>query len=242
MDNLKIGIRLFTRLIIVGVLSFFVCFSIQFLCLTAFTQEVGYNVYGYAADQTADDMQLLYTHYFEDGDDSEQIQQYEDAGYTLSIKRFRSELQGKGKVIFSVATQCITLIILIGFIGNEIYKIGSKDSNKVKFGHRDKDNMRGFKIGAIANIGYFIVFLCLFVLKDFPLSRYALINAQFFSIIKLITGNAALAGELRIAQYIGFFGLLLVVPVITEIAYLLGYKGINLYERAVYKKETEEKK
>ncbi len=242
-DNFKVGLKLTGKMIIAGILSFFVCISIQFLCINAFTEEAGYYAYGYEKGQSDEDIELLYTHLYSNGDDT-QWDEYEQKEYTLIKKTFRSDLAGKGQIIFYSVSQAITLIMLISFVSGQVYKIGNQDSNKFKFGRINKDILKGFKIGLFANGLAIVCYIVLLIfkgnlLKEMPVSIYALLNCPFFPAINSIAGKGALAVSLTAGKMFGIGALLLAVPVITGIAYLLGFKGINPYERFVYKKQNK---
>ena len=230
-------------MIIVGLISFFVCISIQFLCINAFTEQAGYYAYGYQKGQSDEDIKLLYTHLYADGEDAK-WGEYEQQKYTLVKKTFRSELEGKGQIIFYFVTQAITLIMLIGFMSGPMYKLGSRDSNKFKFGRIKKDIFKGFKIGLFANSLAILCYIALLVfkgnlLKEMPVSIYAFLNCPFFPAIGGIAGKSALAGNLTAGAMLGLAALLFVVPAITTVAYLFGIKGVNPYEKIVYKKENK---
>ena len=139
--------------------------------------------------------------------------------------------------VFYSFTQLFNLLILISVIWQHIYSIGFKDSNMVKTGHLKKDIYKGFKIGAIAQIP-FAVFLAVSVIANFKFSIYRIVNSQYFGFLSAISGKNQnmQMGALKI---VAFALLLFVVPVMSGIIYILGYNGVDIFSKLVYKNRKE---
>lgn len=233
---LKSGIKLWGGMIIVLLLSFFLCISINFLCSAVFCEDTGYDVYG---TLDGEESVKLYTHDYSQGDDTK-LEQYEQQGYTLSTKTNRSDLLGGGYTLFLVLSQVCCATVLFFFLYERLYKMGFKDRNLVNFGHKQKDILKGLKIGLIANIPFFILFILLvlcgigIMLKDMPTSFYKLLNSQFYSLVEVIAGKNTYASDLNVLQYVLLFLLQLIVPAVSQVSYILGHKGVSLSERFIY--------
>ena len=65
---------------------------------------------------------------------------------------------------------------------------------------------------------------------------YASLNSHNYSFILWISGGADVVSKLGILRFALLFLLQLAVPVISAMAYILGFKEINLSDKFVYKK------
>ena len=132
------------------------------------------------------------------------------------------------------------MVMVISFASSDAYKRGLKESNLVKIGKVKYDVTKGFKIGLIGNIPFFVVFVLAIVMASkFTTVLYAILNSHYYSVVLWITGGKSLFIEVSIWQYVLLFLLQFIVPVISGIAYILGVKEINLMEKIIYKKEVE---
>lgn len=238
MENIKSASKVFLKIIAVTVLGFFVAISFMVMCTGFGTENIGYTVYG--ATENDDELKELYTHYFSDGED-EREEEFKNAGYAMQKVSVRSELSGGVKALLLILIQVFNLAILIGFIYYYMWELGSKDYNLIKFGHTKPDNLKGIKIGLMASVPNIIFFALLVIFKNgfmsgFNMPYYKFIVSYLYSFVELIIGGVKTASELNLTQIIGLGALLLVVPIITEIAYILGVKGISVGEKLIYKK------
>lgn len=237
----KVGSKILLKLLVVVVLDFFLCISISVLCIGGFTENIGYDAYGYINE--GDQSEYLYTYYNEDGEDTKKAE-YETQGYTVVTNSIRSELSGKGQATYLIVTQIFCLFILIAFVYSPVYELGFKESNLVRFKHAEQDLLRGLKIGVIADGFFILTYIGLVISKflspEMPTSIYKLLNSYAYSIIEVISGNAKV-GELSVGKLV-LLGLpLIIVPAVATVGYILGYKGISLSEKLIYKKNKEEK-
>ena len=142
--------------------------------------------------------------------------------------------------MFLSVTQVLCFILVVAFASNSVYKQGFKDANLVRTGHIKQDNLKGFKIGAIANIPYFVMFLFLIAftltVPNFRVVWYAFLNGCFYPIILVIADQADVVSKLSILQLVLLFLLQIIVPVVSGVAYMLGFKEVNLTDKLLYKK------
>ena len=238
-EILQNGAKLFLRTIIVNIMCFFVVMSFSVLATAAFTKNIGYKAYGTLGDSST--TEELYTYYYDDGDDLKK-QEYEDKGYKITESSVRSTLSGKGETVFLVVSQIFCVLILISFVYPGMWQLGTKDSNLVKFKHKKEDRLKGFKIGAVAVIPAYLLLIFLVVAKagavpDFPVVLYKFLNSSLYSLIEVILGSAVKVGELAVWRLILLFVLPLIVPAVSGIAYILGFKNFSIGEKLVYKKK-----
>ncbi len=238
-ENIKGGLSLFLKIVVVMIMSLFLTISTSVLCTAAFTDVIGYDVYG--TKEGEKESTKLYTHYNSDGEDLNQ-EKYESEGYTITNKvSFRSDLKGVGKKVYTIGTQSIIIIILFAFIYSQLWRVGNKDFQAVKIGKRNEDKLRGLKIGLIASVPHFITFICLVLIPKFKTSIYIIINYHYFMINSSIIGNAKPAGELVITDLILLFLPFLIVPMASTFSYIIGYKDISFSEKFIYKKSDTRK-
>ncbi len=246
----KNGIKLSGSLIMAAIISVFLCFSINVICSALFTTEIGYNAYVYETETSTEPMaqyEYLYTDGNGDGkDDSTDIkmEEYEDQGYIVETQKLRSTLTGMGKTVFLTLTQIFSMIMVVAFASSASYKQGFKDCNLVKIGHTKKDMLKGFKIGLIGNIPFFLLTAFMIAMAfglapEFRTVWYAFLCGHFYSLIIWITNGVQTLGQLGVAQLVLLILIQFIAPVISGVAYILGFKEINLTEKLVYKKEVE---
>ena len=138
------------------------------------------------------------------------------------------------KWLFYFLSQTFSFVLLILLLYGKMYSLGFKDSNRVNSGIIAKNLFKGFIIGFIAQIPSFIFsIVCIFLNTKF--AWYLVFNAQYYSVLKAISGGVTNM-QISPIRIILIFLLFLIVPVITGVAYVLGYKGIDLMEKFVYKK------
>ena len=241
MENFKPASKVFIKIIAVTIFCFFVAISLLVMCNGFGTEKIGYTAYG--ATEEDDELKELYTYYYTDGTD-ELEKEYTDKGYALQKVTIRSEFKGGPKTIFLALTQIINLLILLGFLYTDLWNLGAADANLANFGHKAIDKFRGFKIGLLASVPNIIFFAIMIIFKNgfmsgFNAQMYKFVISYFYSFAELILGGTVALSELTVIKILLFGLLLFVIPVITEISYLLGLKGISLEEKLVYKKEKE---
>ena len=130
--------------------------------------------------------------------------------------------------------EVLAILIMGSLIYGVSWQSGFKDYNKVKFGHITKFIRKGFVAGAIADIPFlilYIVFIISFLIKtahdvfyNITYIVYLFFNMPYSLIIGALKNQPA---------FLCLF--LLVLPIISGIGYILGYKDISLTGRLVYK-------
>ncbi len=241
MENIKPASKVFVKIIAVTILCFFVAISFLVMCNGLGTEKIGYTVFG--VTENDDELKELYTHYYADGKD-ELEKEYTDKGYVLQKVTVRSEFKGAPKTIFLTLTQIFNLFILIAFVYHTLWDLGAADSNLVKFKHKSLDKLRGLKIGLLASIPNILFFAIIVIfqkgfMSGFNMPMYKFFVSYFYSFVELILNGVREPFNLSAVQILLLSALLLVIPAITEISYILGYKGISLEEKLVYKKEKK---
>ena len=90
---------------------------------------------------------------------------------------------------------------------------------------------------------FLLLFIGLAVLKifypGFPLIVYKLLNSSVFSIIDVIFGSASKLSQLSVVRMVLSLSAFAVVPLISHIAYTLGFKQFSISEKLIYKKKKD---
>ncbi len=248
MKIFKSGAKLWGSMVVAVLISFFLCASINAVCQAVFTETIGYtaHVYTEESDELVDSWEYKYYDPDGDGNDNgtdEKKLKYEEENYIVQITSKQSTLEGSGMATFLIISQILCGILVVSFASSNVYKQGFKDSNLVRIGHVKLDKLRGFKIGLVANIPFFVMFGLLVACglglsPNLRVTLYGYLNGYFYPIIHLIAGcsTKTVVSELNVLQYILLFLVQFIVPIISGIAYILGFKEINLSEKIVYKK------
>lgn len=251
MNIFKRGAKLSVGLIIAVIICFFLCASINAICQPLFTRTEGYmaHVYTEDSDELVDKWEYRFNDTDGDGNDDgidEKKIKYEEENYIVQTTAIVSPLEGTGMAVFLVISQILCVIVLISFAGSGTYKQGFKDSNLVRIGHVKLDKLKGFKIGLVANIPFFILFGLLIgcavgLSPSLRVTLYGYLNGYFYPVIYIISGcsNETIVSNLSVLQYALLFLLQFIVPVICGVSYLLGFKEINISERIMYKKREK---
>ena len=247
-NNMKSAASVFGRVVFANVICIFVCMVVSVICVALFTRVIGYNAYGTKVSDSSDmsagglKAEMLYEYRYDEGEDTKKAE-YEAQGYTVSTEKVRSEMSEGARAAFLIINQIFCLVVLIQFVYGEVWHTGTTDNNKVHFGRITYDKYRGIKIGALAMLPFLLLFIGLAVLKifcpGFPLIVYKLLNSSVFSIIDIIFGSASKLSQLSVVRMVLSLSAFAVVPLISHIAYTLGFKQFSISEKLIYKKKKD---
>lgn len=239
-ENIKQAASLFLRLIIVNFLCAVVVLSISGVIAPSFFGEsAGYVAVGVKNDKD----ELLYEHYYADGEDTKKAE-YEKKGYEVIEKNMPKELSKKGNVITYIVTQFLCLMLLCSFVYPRLWDLGVMDSNLVNFNHKIENKSRGFIIGAITVIPAVLALAFMLitknsVCKDVPLAIYKFLNSSLYGFLELASGTVSTFGKISIIRGLAMFIPQITVPLIAGISYILGCKNISIGEKLIYKKDKK---
>ena len=238
-DTIKIGVKIFGKIVLANVLCIITVISLSFLCNAMFTENIGY--YAYGTSSTSSESELLYEYYFDEGEDTK-LQEYEGEGYTVSQVGIRSQLTPAGNATFLVlcAFFCMSMAAMLCY--TYVWKEGNRDLNLVRYGHAKEQKYKGALIGLIATSPYLILLIVLGIgklgfAKAFPVVLYKYINSSFFALIDIACGKALTFGDMAWWRLILLLLIQLLVPLFTALAYNLGYKDVLVSEKFIYKKQ-----
>jgi hypothetical protein len=127
----------------------------------------------------------------------------------------------------------ICLLIYIAILYGTAWHEGSKDPNRVNYGHMNKFMAKGLVAGLFALIPYAVLLLA-FLVSSLAYAHttcatvlnaiFRVVNIQFVLFSDSIISNPALC-----------FLYLLPLPIISCVGYIMGYKRITLISKMIYK-------
>ncbi len=226
------------RFIVILLICNFICLSYRAVAVSAFTDVLGYDAYGYQSDDP-NDAKLLYRHYNDDGQD-EKAADYEKKGYTIQKRTIRGEIVPTGRVVYLVIAQISCLVTLYAFIYPPLWKCGDRDGAAVRFGRQKHDRFKGFKISLIT-FGLMLAVYLIFELLGSKSSTaaYTLFNSHLYSFLILLYGGADSFAQLSLWRHILIAALTLTVPVLAQVAYTLGFNEISVSRNIIYKRNGD---
>ncbi len=230
-------IKMFLMTFLISFMCFFLVTSLSFMKVGIFSEAIGYEMYG-AKDENAE-MQVLYTYYFDDGDD-EKLTQYEKDGYRLSKLTIYSEVDKTVDVTLSVISQILCVMITFLLVYNIQWKWGNRDKELVKLHGMKEIKLKGLYSGLLAITPMFL-FLTFAVLtknsicSNLSVAIYSILNGYAFDIITFVSGNAKTFADIGFSQILTYYAVLLIYPLSSMIAYAIGYKDIVIKEKLIYK-------
>ncbi len=236
LDTVKLGFSVLGRYFICLIMCFFITFSIIAVFTMATVEIIGYDAFVVDAN---DEIVAEYTHLFSDGEDTKKTQ-YEAEGYKVSTLDKATEFGGSASLAAYIISQIIGLVFFVFVVPRNIYFEGAADANKVARGRAEKDALKPLKIAIPTAVFSFLSFIYLIIGKAFGIKGaftiYNFANYHLYPYQKLIFGDAISAEAIGWGSVaLAFLPTLLVILVCT-VTYILGYKGINVYEKAVYQK------
>ena len=196
------------------------------------------------ADENDTDEEIL-KQYPTEGDNTIQIREDEELllqypvtqGYKENI---RSAVDPVMRNLSSSVAQILMLILFLAFPYSDMWYLGDSDRNNVQFGHRPEDKWRGAKIGLVASIPAILMWLVLVAGKlagALPgfVKWYRWFNVCFWPYMDGVIPSTVM--DPAAAPWGGVLAMLvaaLLLPVITGVGYLLGYKEFSIRDRLVY--------
>ena len=233
MTTLKLGTITLGKYILSIIMCFLIFFSFAAIFTMTSAEVVGYSAVIVETEET-------YTHLYSDGTDTKKAEA-EAQGYTVNTVENR-ELGEDMLMASHIISQIISLVLFVALLAKTPNTQGRSDRNAVNCGRMKQNLLRGFIAGLFPAGISFIAWICL-LLEKFGVfaggvSVYRYVNYAFFGYQTLIFGGTTkvVAPSLDITAILLALVPTAVILIVCSIAYVLGYKDISLYEKAVYKK------
>ena len=130
-------------------------------------------------------------------------------------------------------------------IYSPIWTEADRNRNMVQFGHLEEDKFKGLKIGIFLIIPYLIANLvltlswCKVIPDIYPI--YKIFNSHLWPLMNILNFNASVEKmnifSIMICWLTSFYPL-----IVSVIAYFLGFKGISVSEKLIYKNKPRKKR
>lgn len=158
---------------------------------------------------------------------------------------------------FSIPMWALNLILFIlvvplyvSLIYSPIWTEGDRNRNMVQFGHIQRDKWKGLKIGLLLTIPYLLLNLMLTLSKCGVLPDlfwlYKLLNAHIWPLINILnpvdTGAKISSATMSVPALIVCWLTSFYPTIISVVAYALGYKGVMVVEKLIYKNKPRKKR
>lgn len=238
MKTLKLSLTVLGKYIICLLMCFFVTFSFIAVFSMFSLEMIGYEAAIFENEEATEPLEE-YIHYYADGDDTKKAEA-EAKKQIVVTREFADEFKGTPYIACHIISQTVSLILFVAVMSSSLNKQGRADHNAVTCGRAKEDILKGLKVGLLPAGVSLASWVCLVLAKfgcfKAGLPIYSFLNYQFFGYQKLIFGSNTVATALSTGVL--FLALLPVVITLAvcTVAYILGYKDISLYEKAVYKK------
>ncbi len=236
--NIKTAYKTWLRMLIAGIMCAVITLSLSALAIGLLGKEVGYRI---VKDEGNQQTSLVEEVYYEGGEKPEGELTFDlpEGQYAQAI----TKLTPGAEFALNLVTLLCCLFLLGVFPYNLLWEMGSKDENKIRFGHGRYDAFRGAKIGAMANIPTALLYVLLFasrfgLLPEGYFSVYRIANIPFLSYINWVAGTEAAA--LRVGELVALAAPLLFMPLVCFVAYRMGYRQFSLKEHLTYQKAGKE--
>ena len=110
----------------------------------------------------------------------------------------------------------------------------------VAFGRSRRDRFKGLKIGFLASIPTFIIFVVFAILaavgKTSSTDAYIIFNAHLFSLLRIVFSDKNDFCLLNVLQYVLIGIMAFFLPAVAQISYELGFRNISVSQKIMYKR------
>jgi len=148
--------------------------------------------------------------------------------------------------VLRVIAQVISILFYVVMIYVGAWSDGDRDRNLVNFGRIEKDLLKGLKFGLLAMIPFVLLTLLLVGAMYAKSDTTALILRSVFRILNfniLLFVNSFMSPDEVTWKGILYINLFyLTIPVISCVAYILGYHRVSVVTKLIYKKKESDKK
>ncbi len=243
MEIMQSGVKVLGKYFLCVILCFFTFFSFTAIFSMMDNTKDAYSAYVYEVDGENKKEITAYNHVYADGKD-ELKPKYEAQGYKVETYEYNI-LSGAPFVTCLTVAQIVSLIFFVVMVPREVQKIGARDANRVARGEVVEDKLKGVKIGSVVSAFSLFSYICLILFKTEILSKMGLFIYQYFNYYSfgyqtLIFGGDPKAFVFSTTAMVLAFLPVLLPMIVCGIAYILGYKDINLYQKTVYQNKKEE--
>ncbi len=227
----KLGIKIFGYCILAGLTSLFLYFSMTMLIDAALQEPVAYRIY-----EAVDGKQVLVEEMTWDeytAMDPSELIVTDDSRFSGETVMAPINAACEGLLVLArVLEQGLMIAILVMLTGYYVYVDGDRDRNLVKHHEREATPLKGLQVGLVASIpGFFLYGLLIAgkcgVMAESVQGLFRFAMPCFLPLTNAIMPTAMYpATEMTFTTFAALFGLLLILPIATTAAYLLGYHRV----------------
>ncbi|MDF2568193.1 MAG: hypothetical protein K0R90_1649 [Oscillospiraceae bacterium] len=142
-------------------------------------------------------------------------------------------------LIGHIIAQVLVAVIFSTLIYGPSWGDGDRDRNLAHFGKDSGDRYRGLKIGLISMLPFVILNILLILSKlqiiGDIMAVYRLLNAHIWPLIQITAPKIFEAKDVSWIIIFVWILSMLALPLITTIGYRLGFKGVVLSDKIVYR-------
>lgn len=154
------------------------------------------------------------------------------------------KVEGAAYVVMMVIAEICSLGTIILFMNGTVYYIADSDANKVKFGRIEPDKFKGLKLSVVPTAFALCTYIALIlgkigILGDGALVFFRTTNYHLYAYNQILFGGKTALAEVGWGSVAAAVLTVVIVPVICHISYTLGFKGINVAEKLIFKKESK---
>ncbi len=235
---IKTSAKIWLRMFFASMMCFIVWFSFDALGISVFGDVTGYEIYEY--DENGENPQLVVEHTYTQDEDTSKKVELKDNQTLIPIRKMT---KGEERTVDTISSVFMLLIFAL-FPYNVLWNMGSHDENYVQLGRMEKDIAFGLKVGAVASVPSFLLYMLLVlgkfgVVPGVILKWHRLLNPPFIPYIDAVEMGANTATELSIGSLLAVGAILLFIPAVCWLAYYLGYRQISIRDKLVYKKPSK---
>lgn len=234
----KVSAKCFIKYAIGVFMSFFVVLSCVFIMTSVSGQTTGYDVY-YINPETNKN-EFLYHYDISSGEDTKYAE-YENSGYELIKSKNVALSKSRRNLAYAIAI-ILSLSIVTVILYGSIWDFANKESSVVHKSIEYSNKFRGLKIGLIANIPVFVLYIVLLfcamgIVSPNYTSVYAFLNSHLFGYLFWIFGDTVTNVSLNAVRLILAALPLVYLPLVCTVSYMLGHNDTRLFYRMMYKKK-----
>lgn len=235
--EIKRALRLFASQLGIAVLSIIVYVFVTMFAVSAFSEQVGYEVY---IESQQGGYDYAYSHYFADGEDQKLASYDADKVYKQSIRLLSDGANLTVKIVVQILTAIMFVYLIYGYVWNK----ASEDNARVEIEGLQGSAHHGFWLGLLGAVPFFVIYLLVilekFIGTSFALSAYKITNFSMFYLTELACNNVTKAAELPLWCFVPMLAIIFALPLVSWFGYYMGYKGINIRKSMVYGKKGGE--
>lgn len=237
-ETLKLAAQVFLKTVVAAIMSLIVYISLSVVIIGMNTQTIGYRLYELIDGEQV----LLEEKYYDDT-----VTSAPPAKEGQLVEGIMSEPPAAAMILLNVLSEVVMLVMLSIFIVTPMKEKGQRDLTQVKYRNGKEDKLCGLKIGLLASLPAFAAYLLLIVAKltglmPWYLLAYRYINICFLPLINTVAGTAIASAEISWLALLVILLFHAFVPLVCHIAYIMGYKQVDVTDKLVYKKPSKKKR